>query len=189
MALPGMNPENHLPGYDFARMTGNGAADFDFKALGAAMDCNRDFYQAGIIYSDGNQRYVVRPTKRYPNGQSGIATHVIVTKAASLPSASTAGKALTEAVSSTSMGTEIASTVLSCGAMIITGGVMLAGSAATPLTAGGVAYWSPSVMPVLRQPGCNASMVCIEFMIWSKTVVKPLVGSIPRSGMSRRQRH
>ncbi|WEF30301.1 hypothetical protein PYR66_11705 [Klebsiella aerogenes] len=158
MALPGMNPENHLPGYDFARMTGNGAADFDFKALGAAMDCNRDFYQAGIIYSDGNQRYVVRPTKRYPNGQSGIATHVIVTKAASLPSASTAGKALTEAVSSTSMGTEIASTVLSCGAMIITGGVMLAGSAATPLTAGG-----SSVLVAIGYAGTAATgLQCIN---------------------------
>lgn len=50
MALPGMNHEKNLPGYDFARMTGYGAADFDFNAVGAAMDCNREFYQAGIIF-------------------------------------------------------------------------------------------------------------------------------------------
>jgi len=56
MNMPGMNPENNLPGYDIARMTGYGAPDFDFKALGAAMDCTREFYQAGIIYADGAQR-------------------------------------------------------------------------------------------------------------------------------------
>ena len=132
-----MNPETNLPGYDYARMAGLGAADFDFKALGSAMDCNREFAQAGIIYSDGAQRYLVRSGQRHPNGQSGIVTHVIVTKANSQPSTSSVGKSLTDAVTSTSMGTELASTVLSCGAMIITGGVMLAGTAATPLTAGG----------------------------------------------------
>ncbi|MCK7419616.1 hypothetical protein [Enterobacter asburiae] len=86
MVLPGMNPETNLPGYDYARMAGLGAADFDFKALGSAMDCNREFAQAGIIYSDGAQRYLVRSGQRHPNGQSGIVTHVI------------AGGALKEAV-------------------------------------------------------------------------------------------
>lgn len=57
MVLPRMNPETNLPGYDYARMAGLGAADFDFIALGSAMDCNREFAQAGIIYSDGTQRY------------------------------------------------------------------------------------------------------------------------------------
>ena len=65
MNLPGMNPENNLPGYDIARLTGYGAPDFDFKALGAAMDCTREFYQAGIIYADGAQRYLVRPGQRH----------------------------------------------------------------------------------------------------------------------------
>ncbi|WP_380178031.1 hypothetical protein [Kalamiella sp. sgz302252] len=137
MAVSGINSEKNLPSYDFARMTGYGAADFDFKALSAAMDCNRNFYQAGIIYSEGSRRYLVRPSQRHPNGQSGIVTHVIVTKTAPQLSTYRAGKALTEAVAFSSMGTEIASTVLSCGAMIITGAVIVAGSAATPLTAGG----------------------------------------------------
>lgn len=141
MVLPGMNPEKNLPGYDYARIAGFGAADFDFKALGSAMDCNREFAQAGIIYSDGAQRYLVRSGQRHPNGQSGIVTHVIVTKANSQPSASSVGKSLTDAVASTSMGTELASTVLSCGAMIITGGVMLAGTAATPLLQEEVVFW------------------------------------------------
>jgi uncharacterized membrane protein YecN with MAPEG domain len=48
---------------------------------GAAMDCTRDFAQAGIIYADGPQRYLVRPSKRHPNGQSGIVTHIVVTEA------------------------------------------------------------------------------------------------------------
>lgn len=70
MAFTGVNPVKNLPGFDFARMTGYGAADFNFTALSAAMDCNREFYQAGIIYSDGHQRYLVRPGKRHPNGQA-----------------------------------------------------------------------------------------------------------------------
>ena len=103
MNMPGMNPENNLPGYDIARMTGYGAPDFDFKALGAAMDCTREFYQAGIIYADGAQRYLVRPGQRHPNGQSGIVTHLIVTKTPKQATASNTGKSLSEAVSVTSM--------------------------------------------------------------------------------------
>lgn len=153
-----LSTESFLPDYDFARITGYGAADFDFKALGAAMNCNREFYQAGIIYADGSQRYLVRPSMRHPNGQSGIITHLIVTKTPSQPSASSAGKALTEAAASTSMGTEIASTVLSCGAMIITGGIMVAGSAATPLTAGG-----SSVLVAIGYAGTAATgLQCIN---------------------------
>ena len=47
MALPGMSPERNLPGYEIARLTGYGALDFNFKALGDAMDCTREFAQAG----------------------------------------------------------------------------------------------------------------------------------------------
>ena len=124
MTLPGLNPEANMPGYDFARFSGKGATDFNFDALGAAMDCTRDFAQAGIIYADGTERYLVRPSKRHPNGQSGIVTHVVVTKPPAQGSKTTVGKSLTDAVSATSLGPEIASTVLSCGAMIITAGVI-----------------------------------------------------------------
>jgi hypothetical protein len=86
MVLPGMNPDKS-PGYDYARMAGLGAADFDFKALGSAMDCNREFAKAGIIYSDGAQRYLVRSGKRHANGQSGIVTRYC-SKATSQPSTS-----------------------------------------------------------------------------------------------------
>lgn len=136
MTLPGLNPEANMPGYDFARFSGKGATVFNFDALGAAMDCTRDFAQAGIIYADGTERYLVRPSKRHPNGQSGIVTHVVVTKPPAQGSKTTVGKSLTDAVSATSLGPEIASTVLSCGAMIITAGVMATAGAAVPLTAG-----------------------------------------------------
>lgn len=135
MALPGY-AENNLPDYSFARLTRKGAPDFDFAALGASMDCSRDFSLAGIIYAEGSQRYLVRPTKRHPNGQSGVVTHVVVTKAPVKNGDLSVGKSLTNAVSSTSLGPEIASTVLSCGAMLITAGVMATSAAATPLTAG-----------------------------------------------------
>jgi hypothetical protein len=104
MTLPGLNPEANMPGYDFARFSGKGATDFNFDALGAAMDCTRDFAQAGIIYADGPERYLVRPSKRHPNGQSGIVTHVVVTKPPAQGSKTTVGKSLTDAVSATSLG-------------------------------------------------------------------------------------
>jgi len=50
-----------------------------------------------------------------------------VTKTPRQATASNTGKSLSKAVSVTSMGTEIASTVLSCGAMIITAGVAVIG--------------------------------------------------------------
>ncbi|MCU5773713.1 hypothetical protein N5923_12895 [Erwiniaceae bacterium BAC15a-03b] len=136
MALPGSNPEKSMMDYDFAHLFGQGAPDFDFKRLGASMDCTREFYQAGIIYADGPHKYLVRPGYRHPNGQSGVVTHVIVTKTPPQGSQNSVGKTLSEAVSATSLGTEIASTVLSCGAMLITAGVAIAAGAATPITAG-----------------------------------------------------
>ncbi|HBV39488.1 MAG TPA: hypothetical protein DEF05_07345 [Erwinia sp.] len=77
MALSGFNPEKKLPGYAVARMAGHGAADFAVNALSTDMDCNRNFYQAGIICSEGSQRYLVRPGQRHPNRQSGIVKHII----------------------------------------------------------------------------------------------------------------
>lgn len=136
MTLPGTNPEKDLMDYQFAHLFGSGAPDLNFKALGSSMDCTREFFQAGIIYADGPTRYLVRPCQRQANGQSGIVTHVIVTKTPPQGSQNSVGKTLTQAVSSTSLGTEIASTVLSCGAMLVTAGVAIAGGAATPITAG-----------------------------------------------------
>lgn len=98
MVIPGMNNEKTLPDYDVARMTGYGAADFDFNAPGTAMDCNRELYPTGIIFTDGPGRYLVRSSQRHPNGQTGIVTHVVVTKASSLLSTSSTGKALTGAI-------------------------------------------------------------------------------------------
>ncbi|URQ59235.1 hypothetical protein LQ939_10270 [Pantoea alhagi] len=135
MTLAGF-AKSPLPDYSFTRLTHKNISDFDFAALGAAMDCTRDFSLAGIIYAEGEQRYLVRPGKRHPNGQSGIITHVIVTKMPEKSTTHSVGKSLTAAVSSSLLGPEIASTVLSCGAMLITAGVMATSAAATPLTAG-----------------------------------------------------
>ena len=38
------NSENKLLNYDFSRWMGNtSGSDFDFRALGSALDCTRDF--------------------------------------------------------------------------------------------------------------------------------------------------
>jgi len=156
--IPGLSPEANLPGYDFARLTGHSANDFDFAALGAAMDCNRDFAQAGIIYAEGANRYLVRPNKRHPNGQSGVVTHVIVTKYPAHATKSSVGKSLSDAVSAKSLGPEVASTVLSCGAMLITAGVIATGSAAVPLTGG-----ASSLLVAIAYAGATATTLqCVN---------------------------
>lgn len=133
------NIENvrRFSGYHVAQLTGKNAPDIDFHSLGSAMDCTRAFSQAGIIYASGYERYLVRPGRRFPNGQSGIVTHIIVTKTPEHVSRSGISQQLTEAVSTTSMGAEIASTVLSCGAMLVTASMTIVGTSAMPLTAGG----------------------------------------------------
>lgn len=136
MSLYGLPSERNLLDYDFARLTGKSPSEFNFKSLERAMDCSRDFCQAGIIYSDDMQRYLVRPSRKHPNGQSGIVTHLIVSRVPANISQYNVGKPITNAVNSSAIGTEIASTVLSCGAMILTAGVAIGGSAAVPVTAG-----------------------------------------------------
>lgn len=49
---------NDLPGYDWSRILGQTkGTDFNFHALADALDCQRDFYGAGIIYNDGYRSF------------------------------------------------------------------------------------------------------------------------------------
>ncbi|MCL2899706.1 hypothetical protein [Brenneria tiliae] len=128
--------ERGLTSYDFSRWTGNqSGADFDFQALAQSLDCTRDFYQVGIIYADGHQRYLVRPSKRYANNNESIVTHVIVTKIPQLSQYSVE-KSLSKAIESPSIAAEVSSTMLSCGAMSIAVFSMFSGAASVPLTGG-----------------------------------------------------
>jgi hypothetical protein len=76
---------------------------------------------------------------------------------------------------------ELASTVR--GAMIITGGVMLAGTAATPLTAGG-----SGVLVAIGYAGTTGQ--CVNGLYrWLKTVAEMLHGSIRKNGTSPPPHH
>lgn len=56
---------NDLPNYELSRILGQTQGiDFDFPILADALDCQRDFYGAGITYNDGVHSFLVRPSKR-----------------------------------------------------------------------------------------------------------------------------
>lgn len=150
--------ERGLLNYDFSRWTGNrSGADFDFNAFAGALDCTRDFNRAGIIYADGPRRYLVRSSQRYANNQYSIVTHVVVTRVPQINEYS-AGKSLTEAISAPSLGSEIDSTALSCGAMLITAAIAFTGSAAVPITAGA----SGALVAIAYAGAAATSLQCIN---------------------------
>lgn len=120
--------------------------DFDFDALANALDCTRDLYGVGIIYSEEQRKYVVRSPK---NTRSVI--YVVVTK---VPHASReiAGVKIKETVASPSLGKEIASAALSCGGVLLTIGAAILGTGAIPFTAG-----ASSVMVAVAIAGTAAT--------------------------------
>lgn len=83
--------------------------DFDFEALGQALDCQRDFYGVGILYSEDQREYVVRQSR-----SAASAKYVIVTKVPHI-SKDVAAASIKDAISSPSLGKEITSAALSCG--------------------------------------------------------------------------
>ncbi|MGX5868402.1 hypothetical protein [Enterobacter cloacae] len=153
---------NDLPGYEWSRLLGQTqGTDFDFSALADSLDCQRDFYGAGIIYNDGYRSFLVRPSRRTSTPGQNQITHVVVTQTTQL-SREEMEKSVKEAVKDPSIGTEIASTALSCGAAVLTavawvtsvGSVPLTGGMSTPLavlaTAGTVATVAQCINGIWR---------------------------------------
>ncbi|MCU5771444.1 hypothetical protein N5923_11900 [Erwiniaceae bacterium BAC15a-03b] len=63
MNIPGQSVEISMLSYDFAHWMGKATGgDINFKKLAEQLDCSRDFFQVGIIYDDGAQRWI----KKYP---------------------------------------------------------------------------------------------------------------------------
>ncbi len=104
--------------------------DFDFEALGQALDCQRDFYGVGIIYSEDQREYVVRQPRNAVSVK-----YVIVTKTPHI-NKDVAAASLKDAISTPSLSKEITSTVLSCGGLLLTIGAAIVGTGAVPFTLG-----------------------------------------------------
>lgn len=135
MALP-QPYSNSLPDYGVGRRMGLVSADdIDFNALANRLDCLRDFSQVGIIYSDGPQQWLVRPSRYHPQASKSRVSHVVITKVNAI-NPQVATKALTETLSKPSLAGEMTSTIFSCGALIITGFLAIGSAVAVPLTAG-----------------------------------------------------
>ncbi|MCP9266592.1 hypothetical protein M5U04_00375 [Xenorhabdus sp. XENO-1] len=145
--------ESKLPDFQHARMFGSihhGADNIDFQVIADALDCHRDFYGAGIVYSDGLfKRYLVRPSKRRGSHVSSELTHIIIfnLEAGNAPEAE-----LTKTVSEPSLVWEIGSTALSCGGAVAFLLTTAGSGAAIPFTGG-----ASSAGVVLAYAGFTAS--------------------------------
>lgn len=121
--------------------------DFDFEALGQALDCQRDFYGVGILYSEDQREYVVRQ----PRSAASV-KYVIVTKVPHI-SKDVAAASLKDAITSPSLGKEITSAALSCGGLLLTIGAAVLGIGAIPFTLG-----TSSAMVALAVAGTSATL-------------------------------
>lgn len=138
MNLPGQqSPDSALPSYNLSRSLGlQAGTDIDFKKLAAQLDCTRNFYNVGIIFDDGKQRWLVRPSRRIADVNQSTVSHVVISK---IPDAkeTSAEKAVVATLTTPSLATEITSTGFACGAMIVTLVMAFGAGAAVPFTAGG----------------------------------------------------
>jgi len=104
--------------------------NFDFEAMGQSLDCIRDFYGVGIMYSEDECKYIIRrPITK------GKISYVVVTK---IPDANAldANKEFKDAVKSPELSKEITSTALSCGCFFLSLTCMAIGGIAAPVTGG-----------------------------------------------------
>lgn len=152
--------KNNLPDFEWSRILGQTSADFDFNKLGEVLDCQRDFYGVGIIYNDGRHSYLVRPSQRNSTFGQNQVTHVVVTRAVQL-SPETISKGVKDAVTSPTIGNEIASTFLSCGALILTVVSAVVAAGAAPIT-GGVS----APLAVLAAAGAAATAIQCGNGLW-----------------------
>ncbi|CAI1179542.1 hypothetical protein [Serratia quinivorans] len=135
------SPEDQLTSAEFARMLGNGNVqamyrDIDLLALQDSLDCSIAFHGVGIIFSDGQNSYLVRPTKHTGYSTSSQVTHVVITKTVAHTSRTAATNTLSEALTKPNVGKELASAALSCGTLLVSVFLLASGSVAVPFTGG-----------------------------------------------------
>ncbi|MDX7986140.1 hypothetical protein FE392_02150 [Xenorhabdus sp. 12] len=148
--------ESKLPDFHLSYQFSSSPPDIDFKSVADALDCHRDFYGAGIIYSDGlYKRYLVRPSKRRASPAVSELTHIIIFN---LEAGVAPEVELKKTVSDPDLMPEIGSTALSCGGALVSGLGLLGSGAAVPFTGG---MSTPAV--VLMYGGLTASgLQCVN---------------------------
>ncbi|CAI2153976.1 Uncharacterised protein [Serratia ficaria] len=135
------SPEDNLIRAEFARMTGNANVqelyrDINLQALQDALDCNIAFHGVGIIFSDGQNSFLVRPTQHTGYSTSSQVTHVVITKTAAHTSRTAATNTMSEALTKPSVSKELSSAALSCGTLLVSVFLLASGSVAVPFTGG-----------------------------------------------------
>lgn len=151
---------DRLPNYELYRSLGKTNSDFNFESLINYLDCQRDFYGVGIIYNDGNNSYLVRPSRRISAPGQNQVTHVIVSRLIQ-PSRVTASNSVKNAVKAPALGIEIASTILSCGASVLTLAVAIIAGGAAPITGG-----ASAPLAILAGAGTVATAIQCANGLW-----------------------
>ena len=132
MSIQGRYAGNNFTSYDFYRSLGGFSGNgFDFKTLENQLDCTRSFNRIGIIYSDGTRQWLVRPSRN-----KHLVSHVVVTRIDSRSSVYNVKTAINRTIKTPFLANEITSTLISCGAAVVTGVLTISAGAAIPLTAG-----------------------------------------------------
>ncbi|WP_411750604.1 hypothetical protein [Serratia marcescens] len=131
-STPFGSPEDDLTNAEFARLLGNAGVqefyrDINLQALQDSLDCSLAFHGVGIIFSDGQNSFLVRPTQH---------THVVISKTVAHTSRVAATNTLSEALSKPSVSKELASAALSCGTLLVSVFLLASGSVAVPFTGG-----------------------------------------------------
>ena len=111
--------QKEFPDYDLATKLGwVKAPDYNFQALINALDCQRDFYGVGVVYNDGFDSFLVRAPLPFVGSTGNKVTHVVVSKISGTAEFE-ARNWLKNTVSSPSIKSEIATTALACGAVVL----------------------------------------------------------------------
>lgn len=135
MAIPNQHSSRFSVNDSFCRRSVIPSCGFDFNTLAKQLDCLHNFHHAGIIFSNGVNSWVVRPSRRIATPDQSTVTHVLITRTSSITPYH-ASMATIKALQSPAIGTEITSTLLSCGAMVVSGLLTFGAGATTPLTGG-----------------------------------------------------
>ncbi|WP_440531265.1 hypothetical protein [Serratia ureilytica] len=140
-STPFGSPEDDLTNAEFARLLGNTGVqefyrDINLQALQDSLDCSLAFHGVGIIFSDGQNSFLVRPTQHTGYSNASQVTHVVISKTVAHTSRVAATNTLSEALSKPSVSKELASAALSCGTLLVSVFLLASGSVAVPFTGG-----------------------------------------------------
>ncbi|WP_249920305.1 hypothetical protein [Serratia marcescens] len=188
-STPFGSPEDDLTNAEFARLLGNTGVqefyrDINLQALQDSLDCSLAFHGVGIIFSDGQNSFLVRPTQHTGYSNASQVTHVVISKTVAHTSRVAATNTLSEALSKPSVSKELASAALSCGTLLVSVFLLASGSVAVPFTGGTSSAVAYLAMPAWPPARCSAAMGCTASTSFMTGKAMNWLSSTQNSGIS-----